>query len=378
MRVAFYAPMKPPHHPVPSGDRRMARLLIAALRLAGHTVSLASSLRVWDGAGDRDRQAEHEERAALEAGDLIRLYREKGAPDLWFTYHLYHKAPDLIGPAVCRAFGIPYAVAEASHAPKRRTGPWAAWHAAAAAALAQADAVFYLNPSDAECVAPLLKAEARDCQLAPFTDTAPYPHARAERAETRQRLAEKHGLDPKRPWLVAAAMMRQDVKKDSYRLLAGALQQVASRDWALLIVGDGVARADVEAMYRFAPHTAFLGALPAEELALVQAACDLAVWPSLNEAFGLSLLEAQAAGLAVVSGRNAGVANMIRDGETGTLVSMGDASALARAVDRYLADPACRAAHGEAASTNIADRHSLRAAAAVLNDCLAAIPRAAS
>ena len=36
MRIAFYAPLKPPDHPVPSGDRRMARLLMAALATAGH------------------------------------------------------------------------------------------------------------------------------------------------------------------------------------------------------------------------------------------------------------------------------------------------------------------------------------------------------
>ena len=378
MRIAFYAPMKPPHHPVPSGDRRMARLLIAALELAGHRVTLASSLRVWDGTGDRDRQSDHEARAALEAEDLIRHYRNTGVPDLWFTYHLYHKAPDLIGPVVCRTLGVPYAVAEASHAPKRRTGPWAAWHAAAADALARADAVFYLNPSDADCVSPLLKAGARERQLAPFTDTAAYPQARRRRAETRRALAAKHGLDPARPWLVAAAMMREDVKKDSYRLLAEALRQVTPRAWELLIVGDGVARDAVEAMYRFAPGTAFLGALPAEELALVHCACDLAVWPSLNEAFGLSLLEAQAAGLPAVSGRNDGVANMIRDGETGLLVPMGDAGALAQAVGRYLEDPDLRTAHGTAAQANVADRHSLEAAAAVLNGCLADLTPAAA
>jgi hypothetical protein len=45
MRIAFYAPMKPPDHPVPSGDRRMSRLLIAALGRAGHEVELASRLR---------------------------------------------------------------------------------------------------------------------------------------------------------------------------------------------------------------------------------------------------------------------------------------------------------------------------------------------
>ena len=57
MRIAFYAPMKPPNHPVPSGDRRMARLLIRALDLAGHEVSVASRLRSWEGRGDRKKQS---------------------------------------------------------------------------------------------------------------------------------------------------------------------------------------------------------------------------------------------------------------------------------------------------------------------------------
>ncbi|WP_035670480.1 hypothetical protein [Azospirillum brasilense] len=48
MRIAFYAPLKSPTHPVPSGDRRMARLLMAALERAGHAVTLASTLRSWD------------------------------------------------------------------------------------------------------------------------------------------------------------------------------------------------------------------------------------------------------------------------------------------------------------------------------------------
>ena len=41
MRVAFYAPMKAPTHPAPSGDRRMARLLMAALTVAGHEIGRA-------------------------------------------------------------------------------------------------------------------------------------------------------------------------------------------------------------------------------------------------------------------------------------------------------------------------------------------------
>ncbi len=57
MRIAFYAPLKAPSHPVPSGDRRMAKLLISALEQAGHRVGVASDFRSFEGAGDQAVQA---------------------------------------------------------------------------------------------------------------------------------------------------------------------------------------------------------------------------------------------------------------------------------------------------------------------------------
>ena len=56
MRIAFYAPMKAPNHPSPSGDRRVAQLLWQALEAGGHEVTLASDFRAYDGAGDSAAQ----------------------------------------------------------------------------------------------------------------------------------------------------------------------------------------------------------------------------------------------------------------------------------------------------------------------------------
>ena len=79
MRIAFYAPMKPPDHPNPSGDRRMARLLMAALEAAGHEVTLASRFRAWEGTGDNRRQAELRRQGRAEAEDLIEGFRGRPA-----------------------------------------------------------------------------------------------------------------------------------------------------------------------------------------------------------------------------------------------------------------------------------------------------------
>src|SRR4051812_19651002 len=115
MRIAFYAPLKPPDHPVASGDRAMARALIAALERAGHEVSLAAHFRSYD-SGDARRQARlREEGRRIAHRYLKKIDAGAEPPDLWFTYHLYHKAPDWLGPTVAARLGIPYVAAEASY-----------------------------------------------------------------------------------------------------------------------------------------------------------------------------------------------------------------------------------------------------------------------
>ena len=116
-RIAFYAPLKAPTHPTPSGDRRMARLLMQTLELAGAKVELASDFRSYDGQGDPARQKALRATGDILAAELIERYRareDSARPTAWFTYHLYHKAPDWIGPKVAAALDIPYLVAEAS------------------------------------------------------------------------------------------------------------------------------------------------------------------------------------------------------------------------------------------------------------------------
>ncbi len=233
MRIAFYAPLKPPDHPVPSGDRRVAQLFLAALRLAGHEPALASRFRSFEGRGDRHRQMRLAALGQHLAERFLRRCRSTpgSAPDLWFTYHLYHKAPDWLGPRVAGALGIPYVIAEASFAPKQAGGAWDAGHRAAEHAIRCADAVIGLNPTDRDCVMPLLEDAARWVAVKPFLDAASYePRTPAGRQPAR---------------LIAVAMMRQGDKLASYRVLGDALSQLVDLDWSLEVVGDGAARTEV-------------------------------------------------------------------------------------------------------------------------------------
>ncbi len=73
---------------------------------------------------------------------------------------------------------------------------------------------------------------------------------------------------------------------------------------------------------------------------------DLLVHPALKEGLGVSLLEASSAGVPIVASRVGGIPEVVRDGETGLLVSPGDAAGLASAVGRLLADAQQRRAMG--------------------------------
>ena len=375
MNIAFYAPLKPPGHATPSGDRRMAGLLLAALRAAGHEPHIASRLRSFDGLGDAARQAEIRRAGAAEAAALTARYEavaEDQRPGAWFTYHLYRKAPDWIGPAVCAALRIPYLVAEASVASKHAHGPWADGEAACAAAIRRAGAVLSLNDDDDDAVLPLLDNPDRLISLKPFLDPAPYVTVRDGPNNTVRDGPNNKPRDSARPGgapcrLLAVAMMRHGDKLASYRALAAALKRLASRDWRLTLVGDGPARGAVEAAFDgFAEgRVGFAGEQSEQRLVVSYADAELFVWPAVNEAYGMALLEAQASGLAVVAGRVRGVPGIVRHGRTGLLVPEG--GDFAEALGRLIDDAPLRARLGAAAALAVAADHGLEAAAETLN-----------
>jgi glycosyltransferase involved in cell wall biosynthesis len=376
MRIAFYAPLKPPDHPTPSGDRRMARLLIDALGARGHAVELACHFRSREGAGDPARQRRIEEMGARLAEGLIQRYRRRPAerrPQAWFTYHLYYKAPDHLGPRLSEALGIPYVIAEASHADKRARGAYAHNHAAAAVAIRRADAAIVINGADADGLSRLVPLE-RCHRLLPFLDAGRI--APPSRADARGTLSTELRLPLEVPWILSVAMMRAPDKLASYRLLAAALLRLRHLAWRLILVGDGPERATVEAA--FAPmreRVAFAGLQRPEEIARLHAAADLFAWPAVNEAYGMAMLEAEAAGLPVVAGRVGGVPEIVADGEAGLLAAADDPAAFAEALATLLQDEGLRQRFGRAAARRIAERHGFAAAADRLDAILRAVAR---
>ena len=363
MRVAFYPVLKAPNHPVPSGDREMARLLLAALHRAGHEAEIASHFRSFSKTPDPQRLVLLEAAAQAETTRLLAYWNGAGRherPEIWLTYHLYYKAPDLIGPAIAADLDIPYVVAEASHAQKRNRDAWQAWQAHVEQALQAATVVLCFTPVDRDGLQRLPKLAAQLLDLPPFIDVGPQsePSSRLEPSD-------RHG--PVR--LVTLAMMRGGVKLQSYRFLALALQSLDDLDWRLTIIGDGPARAEVAAAFAgFAPgRIVWAGQVARADVALHLEDADIFLWPGFGEAYGLVYLEAQAVGLPVIALNCGGVASTMRPGQTGLLVDDQEPQAYAAAVRHLVGDAAVRLAMGRAARRFMHDERNLDMAAGIIS-----------
>ncbi|MCV3205364.1 glycosyltransferase family 4 protein [Mesorhizobium sp. YC-39] len=359
MRIAFYAPLKSPNHPVVSGDRQMARMLVKALEHGGHSIELASELRFYLRQPELKSFDTLKIEAREEAARLKKLWDRDGKPDLWFSYHPYYKAPDLIGPELASAFAVPYVTAEASYSRRRNAGLWADTQALVARAIEQAALNICFTQRDRQGLTDAIP-DAALAMLLPFIDTSVFWETPARGCPTR---------------LVTVAMMRPGDKVESYRMLAQALGSIDHLPWTMSVVGDGPARDEVKAQFADLPadRIEWLGAIEPAAVPDVLYSGGIYVWPGYGEAYGVAYLEAQAAGLPVVAQDIAGVPEVVRDGQTGFLTPPGDVAALASAIERLLARNDERTIMAAEARRFILEERSLGGAAARLTELFAKI-----
>jgi glycosyltransferase involved in cell wall biosynthesis len=122
----------------------------------------------------------------------------------------------------------------------------------------------------------------------------------------------------------------------------------------LVVVGDGPLRDRVPAAVGFVA--------PSEVGGYIDRAAFV-VCPSRREGYGVIARQALAHGRPVVASRVGGLAEAVRDGETGLLVPPRDTAALRTALERLLGDPELRARLGAAARADAEQRFSADRAA---------------
>lgn len=164
--------------------------------------------------------------------------------------------------------------------------------------------------------------------------------------------AAGNGVDTVRGRILVAGRL---VEKKGIQVLLEAVRQLRASSWSLDVVGDGPWRGRLEAAAAGLP-VRFLGQLGREDLGRAMHEAEVFVVPSVPAASGdqdgvpIVLLDAMAAGCAIVGSGLAGIDEVVEDGRSGVLVPPRDVAALAGAIDTVLSDATMRSALGRAAS----------------------------
>ena len=137
----------------------------------------------------------------------------------------------------------------------------------------------------------------------------------------------------------------------------------------LEIIGDGPLRADLEravGMWKLENQVELLGVQPQQAIAERMRRARGFVQHSMvapdgdSEGNPVAVMEAQLSGLPVVATRHAGIPEVVRDGETGVLVSEGDVDGMAAAMRRLVLEPALAARLGSAGQRRVSEQFTVQ------------------
>ena len=151
------------------------------------------------------------------------------------------------------------------------------------------------------------------------------------------------------PWHVPVGMIAQFIRRKGHADLVQALPDILQRSPEARVIFFGRGPLEDEVRKRLeqsgmSEAVRFAGFR--DDLERILPCLDLVIHPAHMEGLGVSLLQAAAAGVPLVGYQAGGVPEIVRDGESGRLVSCGDIQGLARAASEVLADQDLAAALG--------------------------------
>ncbi len=353
MNICFYAPFKHLAHPDPSGDQTIGKGLYQYLERRGHRIRTVGTLRCrwiyWD--PGRLLQIPLERRRAIRK---VHRYR----PDLWLTYHTYYKAPDVIGPTVCRRTRLPYVIFQGVYATKhrRRIKTWPGF-LLNTRALCSAAWVFTNKQKDLRNLKRIIPPD-RLTYVAPGIATDDFTFS----PDARQFLRESWRIGED-PVILAAAMFRPDVKTEGLALVIRACGRLfrKGKRFQLVIAGDGKMKNHLMALAeeQLPGKVRFIGKVPREEMAAFYSAGDMFAFPGIRESLGMVFLEAQSCGLPVVAYANEGTPEVIRHMHTGILVPPFDFDLFVMGMEALLCSRSLRQKMGQRAQAYVREKHDI-------------------
>lgn len=167
-------------------------------------------------------------------------------------------------------------------------------------------------------------------------DVERFDAARREAGSLTHNHKQALGLDPVKK-IVGHIGRLSSVKGQKYFILAARQLLKKRQDIQFLIVGDGPEEADLRRMiHEYRLEKDVLMRPSVSDTAPALSVMDVFVMPSIQEGLGISILEAQASGAAVVASNVGGIPAIVKDGQTGLLCEAKDVVSLTRAIEALL------------------------------------------
>lgn len=181
------------------------------------------------------------------------------------------------------------------------------------------------------------------------------------RAVDRQSLTKEFDLPEN---VVVVGMIAQLIPRKGHRYLLAAIQRL-QHDYPslrVLLFGKGPLQEEIETEIKKRGLSSIVRLMGFRtDLANWLGGIDILAHPADMEGLGVSLLQASAAAVPIVTSRAGGLPEAVADEVTGILIPPGDVSALAHALRRLLDDPALRQKMGKAGRLRIQKEFSVDA-----------------
>ena len=194
------------------------------------------------------------------------------------------------------------------------------------------------------------------------------PDLFGEDPDSKERIMAEFGWDDEDLLILSLGRV---VEVKNYPLLVEAVVELNNKMPGVrcLIAGDGDRKKEVQAKIDdLGAGDNIKMAGERRDIAALLAAADLFALSSFREGLPVSILEAMAAGVPVVSTDVGGVGEAVTGGETGLLVPSGDAEAMASAFEQILTDTPLRMSLTNNASKTVNERFSMNSVAKKLGD----------
>lgn len=345
----------------PGGAERVTVSCLCRMARDGRPVPLCSVASAEDSplAGELERTGvtRHELGATrladpVAAMNLIRLLRR----ERYDLVHAHGQDAAILAMATRALHGVPVVITR--HVVTEPDDSWRRQMRVrgTAVALRRANAVVAVSHAAAKALRESIAVAGDRVRVIPNgIELERFSMAECDRWRTRAML----GVGPAESLVLVPAVLREGKGHD---VVLAALPQIRARSPGvrLVIAGGGPLEPSLRARAReLGDAVMFLG--HRDDMPALLGAADLVVLASHSEALPTALIEAAAAGRAVVSTRVGGVDEVVADGETGLLVPLGDPEALAEAIVALVTDAPRAHALGVAARQRAQDHFGIDA-----------------